>query len=159
MDFHKVEGNFDFDKKNLNVAIVVSRFNDFVTSKLRDGAIDTLKRHGLYENQITVAYCPGSYEIPLTAQKVLETGNFDGIIALGAVIQGATPHFDYVCNAVNRGISELNLKYDKPVIFGVITTNTIEQALERAGTKMGNKGSDAAMSLLEMISLIKNIGK
>lgn len=158
MGFQKLEGDFNFDKTNLNVAIVVSRFNDFVTEKLMGGAVDTLKRQGMYDEQITVAYCPGSYEIPLTAQRLLETDNFDGVIALGAVIQGSTPHFDYVCSAVNRGISELNLKYNKPVIFGVVTTNTIEQAIERAGTKMGNKGSEAAMSFLEMISLTKNIG-
>jgi len=155
MDYQQIEG--DFSSADGRVAIIVSRWNAFITEKLKEGALDSLKRHGFTAEQIAIVYCPGSYEIPLTAKKLAETGKFDGIICLGAVIQGATPHFDYVCSAVNKGISTLNIELDIPVIFGVLTTNTIEQAIERAGTKAGNKGADAALAFIEMHSLLRNI--
>jgi 6,7-dimethyl-8-ribityllumazine synthase len=155
MSYTKLEGNFvDCEGP---IAIVVTRWNSFITEKLLDGAIDALTRHGISEDDITVAWCPGAYEIPLTAQKLLKTESYAGVVCLGTVIRGATPHFDYVCSAVNRGVSELNLKYDTPVGFGVLTTDSIEQAIERAGTKAGNKGAEAALAVLEMISLSKNI--
>ena len=157
MEYKKIEGTFT--NTDGSVAIIVSRWNAFITEKLKEGALDALRRHGFSSDQITVVYCPGSYEIPLTAKKLASTGKFDGIICLGAVIKGATPHFDYVCNAVNKGISSLNIELDYPVIFGVLTTNTIEQAIERAGTKAGNKGAEAALAFLEMNSLLSNIDK
>jgi len=155
MGIKKIEGQFT--KSDVTIGIVVSRWNAFITEKLLDGAVDVLKRHGVDEDRIIAAYCPGAYEIPMTARKLLDSGKVDGVLTLGAVIRGATPHFDYVCNAVNRGVSELNMKSDKPVTFGVLTTDTIEQAIERAGTKAGNKGADAALALLEMLSLIEQI--
>jgi 6,7-dimethyl-8-ribityllumazine synthase len=155
MSYTKLEGSFvDCEGP---IAIVVTRWNSFITEKLLEGAIDALTRHGVDEDDITVAWCPGAYEIPLTAQKLIETENFNGVVCLGTVIRGATPHFDYVCSAVNRGVSELNLKFNVPVGFGVLTTDTIEQAIERAGTKAGNKGAEAALAVLEMISLSKKI--
>lgn len=150
-----LEGSFA--EKGLNVALVVSRWNEFITERLKEGAIKALKRHGIDEEQITVAYCPGAYEIPLTAKTLLNTKRYDGVACLGAVIRGETPHFDYVCSAVNNGINQLNLSSDMPVTFGVLTTDTIEQAIERSGTKAGNKGEEAAVALLEMISLINKI--
>jgi 6,7-dimethyl-8-ribityllumazine synthase len=155
MSYTQLEGNFtDIEGP---IGIVVTRWNSFITEKLLDGAVDALKRHGISEDDITVAWCPGAYEIPLTAQKLIQAGEFAGVVCLGTVIRGATPHFDYVCSAVNRGVSELNLKFDIPVGFGVLTTDSIEQAIERAGTKAGNKGAEAALAVLEMISLSKNI--
>ena len=155
MGYTKLEGTFE--QTDAKIGIVVSRWNDFITSKLLEGALDALKRHGVAEEQVTVVYCPGSYEIPLTCQRLLDTNKVEGVIALGAVIRGSTPHFDYVCSSANKGIADLNLKYNKPVMFGILTTDTIEQAVERAGTKMGNKGAEAAMSLLEMLSLFKQL--
>lgn len=144
-------------KGSFNVGIVVSRWNSFITEKLKDGAVEALTRHGLTEEQITIAYCPGAYEIPLIAKTLLETGRYDGVICLGAVIRGDTPHFDFVCNAVNYGVSKLNLSFGKPVTFGVLTTNNVEQALERTNPEKGNKGEEAAVALLDMLSIMAKI--
>jgi len=133
--------------------IVVGRFNEFISSKLLSGAIDTLKRHGAKEEEISVAWVPGAFEIPLIAQKMAESGKFDAVITLGAVIRGSTPHFDYVCSEVSKGVAAVSLKTGIPAIFGVLTTDSIEQAIERAGTKAGNKGSEAAVTAIEMVNL------
>ncbi|MBE7321684.1 MULTISPECIES: 6,7-dimethyl-8-ribityllumazine synthase [Staphylococcus] len=143
--------------KNLKVAIVVSRFNDFITGRLLDGAKDTLIRHEVEEEQIDVAYVPGAFEIPLVAKKLARKGDYDAVITLGCVIRGATSHYDYVCNEVAKGVSKANEVSEVPVIFGILTTESIEQAVERAGTKAGNKGSEAAVSAIEMANLIKQI--
>ena len=143
--------------KNLKVAIVVSRFNDFITGRLLEGAKDTLIRHEVEEEQIDVAYVPGAFEIPLVAKKLARKGDYDAVITLGCVIRGATSHYDYVCNEVAKGVSKSNEVADVEVIFGIITTESIEQAVERAGTKAGNKGSEAAVSAIEMANLIKQI--
>lgn len=135
-------------------ALVVSRFNEFITSKLLSGAIDALTRHEVAEEDICVAWVPGAFEIPLVARKLAERGDFDAVICLGAVIRGATPHFDYVASEVAKGIAKVSLDTGVPVIFGVITADTLEQAIERAGTKAGNKGFEAAVSALEMASLL-----
>ena len=140
---------------NLKVAIVVSRFNDFITNRLLDGAKDTLVRHGVEESNIDVAYVPGAFEIPLVSKKLAQKGAYDAIITLGCVIRGATSHYDYVCNEVAKGVSKANDVSDTPVIFGVLTTESIEQAVERAGTKAGNKGAEAAVSAIEMANLLK----
>lgn len=139
---------------NLKVAIVVSRFNDFITNRLLDGAKDTLVRHGVDEDNIDVAYVPGAFEIPLVA-KNWRKNDYDAVITLGCVIRGATSHYDYVCNEVAKGVSKANDVTDTPVIFGVLTTESIEQAVERAGTKAGNKGAEAAVSAIEMANLLK----
>ena len=139
--------------KDRKFAIVVSRFNDFITSKLVDGALDCLLRHEVKDEDITLVKVPGAFEIPLTAQKLAESGNYDGVICLGAVIRGATTHYDYVCNEVSKGIAKITLDTGLPVGFGIVTTENIEQAIERAGTKSGNKGYDTAMSVLEMADL------
>jgi 6,7-dimethyl-8-ribityllumazine synthase len=151
-----IEGNYN--QVGGRYAIVVSRWNAFITERLKEGAIDTLQRHGVLADHIDVYYCPGAYEIGLTALKAGKTGKYQAVITLGAVIRGSTPHFDYVCQAVNKHVSELNMKLEIPVVFGVLTTDSIEQAVERAGTKAGNKGSEAAMTALEMVSLLKAIG-
>ena len=143
--------------KNLKVAIVVSRFNDFITGRLLEGAKDTLIRHEVEEEQIDVAYVPGAFEIPLVAKKLDRKGDYDAVITLGCVIRGATSHYDYVCNEVAKGVSKANEVSEVPVIFGILTTESIEQAVERAGTKAGNKGSEAAVSAIEMANLIKQI--
>lgn len=140
---------------DLKVAIVVSRFNDFITNRLLDGAKDTLVRHGVEEDNIDVAYVPGAFEIPLVAKKLAQKNNYDAVITLGCVIRGATSHYDYVCNEVAKGVSKANDATDTPVIFGVLTTESIEQAVERAGTKAGNKGAEAAVSAIEMANLLK----
>ncbi|MEB5792414.1 6,7-dimethyl-8-ribityllumazine synthase [Staphylococcus hominis] len=140
---------------NLKVAIVVSRFNDFITNRLLDGAKDTLIRHGVDEDNIDVAYVPGAFEIPLVAKKLAQKNDYDAVITLGCVIRGATSHYDYVCNEVAKGVSKANDVTDTPVIFGVLTTESIEQAVERAGTKAGNKGAEAAVSAIEMANLLK----
>ncbi len=145
-----IEGNTQPGK--VKIGIVVSRWNSMITEKMLEGALKALKGNGVLEEDITIVRCPGSYEIPLTVQKVLEYRQVDGVIALGVVIRGGTPHFDYVCDAVNRGITDLILKHNKPVAFGVLTTDDVKQALERAGDK-GNKGGEAALALLEMISI------
>lgn len=143
--------------EGLKIGIVVSRFNEFITNKLLSGAEDTLRRHGANEDDITVAWVPGAFEIPLIAKKMAKSGKYDGIIALGAVIRGATSHYDYVCNEVSKGIALVNMETEVPTAFGVVTTENIEQAVERAGTKAGNKGSDAAMAVIEMVNLAKQL--
>lgn len=140
----------------LKVGIVVGRFNEFITSKLLGGAEDALKRHGLSEENIDIAWVPGAFEIPFAAKKMVDTGRYDAVITLGTVIRGATPHFDYVCGEVSKGVANLTMESGIPVIFGVLTTNTIEQAVERAGTKAGNKGWDAATAAIEMANLSKS---
>lgn len=135
--------------------IIVARFNEFITSKLLSGAIDELTRHGAKEENITVVWSPGAFEIPVLAKKLAKSAKYDAIIALGAVIRGATPHFDYVSSEISKGVASVSLDTGVPVIFGVLTTENIEQAIERAGTKAGNKGSDAAKAAIEMANLIK----
>ena len=151
----KIEGNFD--AKSKKIAIIVSRWNDFIVSKLLDGAIDALKRHNVSEENIMIVYCPGAFEIPLTVKKIAKTGKFDAVIALGAVIRGATPHFDYIAAEVTKGLAATSLDTEIPCIYGVLTTDSIEQAIERAGTKAGNKGFEAAMTAIEMVSLFSQI--
>ncbi|HDP2790090.1 TPA: 6,7-dimethyl-8-ribityllumazine synthase [Staphylococcus aureus] len=143
--------------KDLKVAIVVSRFNDFITGRLLEGAKDTLIRHDVNEDNIDVAFVPGAFEIPLVAKKLASSGNYDAVITLGCVIRGATSHYDYVCNEVAKGVSKVNDQTNLPVIFGILTTESIEQAVERAGTKAGNKGAEAAVSAIEMANLLKSI--
>lgn len=143
--------------EGLKIGIVVSRFNEFITSKLLSGAEDTLRRHGANEDDITVAWVPGAFEIPLIAKKMAKSGKYDGIICLGAVIRGATSHYDYVCNEVSKGVALVNMETEVPTAFGVLTTENLEQAVERAGTKAGNKGSDAAMAVIEMVNLTKEL--
>lgn len=150
-----LEGNLSAEGKKY--AIVVGRFNEFISSKLLSGAVDCLKRHGSDENQTEVAWVPGAFEIPLVAKKLASTNRFDGVICLGAVIRGSTPHFDFVSGEVAKGISKVSLDTGVPVIFGVLTTDNLEQAIERAGTKAGNKGWEAAMSAIEMSTLLPRI--
>jgi len=138
------------------VGIVVSRWNSMITEAMLEGAISTLVANGVKKDSITIVRCPGSYEIPLTAQWLLETKRYEGVIALGVVIRGGTPHFDYVCDAVNQGVLELNLRFSTPVAFGVLTTDDVQQALDRVGDK-GNKGSEAALALLEMITVRRSL--
>ncbi len=138
-------------------AIVASRFNEFITGKLIDGAVDALSRHGVAEEDISLAWCPGAFEIPPVAKRLAARGAYDGIICLGCVIRGSTPHFDYVANEVAKGVGKVSLDLDTPVIFGVLTTDSIEQAIERAGTKSGNKGFDAAVAAIEMANLFDRI--
>ena len=147
-----IQGEYNGQGKKFG--IVVSRFNEFISSKLLDGALDTLARHGVPDDAVTVAWTPGAFEIPLVAKKMVESGNYDAVIALGCVIRGATAHFDYVAGEAAKGIGQVSLQTGCPVIFGVLTTDTIEQAIERAGTKAGNKGVDAAMAALEMVDLM-----
>jgi 6,7-dimethyl-8-ribityllumazine synthase len=143
--------------KGLKFGIVVSRFNEFFSGKLLEGAVDALVRHGVSDEEIDVAWTPGSFEIPLIAQKMAETKKYNAVICLGAVIRGGTPHFDYIAAEVSKGIAKISLDTGVPVIFGVITTDTLEQAVERSGTKAGNKGFDAAVSAIEMANLVKTI--
>ena len=150
-----IEG--DFSAATANFAIVVARFNGFVVEGLLTGAIDTLIRHGVRESNITVIRVPGAFEMPVTTKKVAKSGNYDAIITLGAVIRGGTPHFDYVAGECASGLARIALEEEIPVAFGVLTTDTIEQAVERSGTKAGNKGVDAAMTALEMVSLFRNL--
>ena len=150
-----IEGNLT--GKGLKFAIIVSRFNDFITQKLLDGALDALKRHEVNDEDIDIFRVPGAFEIPLVAKKLAKKGNYDAVICLAAVIRGSTPHFEYVSAEVSKGIANVALETEVPVIFGVITADTIEQAIERAGTKMGNKGFAAALSAIEMANLMKNI--
>ena len=135
--------------------IIVGRFNEFIGGKLLEGALDALKRHGVDEEDVSVAWVPGSFEIPLIAQKMASSGKYDAVICLGAVIKGSTDHYDYVCAEVSKGIAQASLNSGIPVLFGVLTTDNIEQAIERAGTKAGNKGYDVAVSAIEMVNLIK----
>ncbi|MEK5522148.1 6,7-dimethyl-8-ribityllumazine synthase [Heyndrickxia sporothermodurans] len=139
----------------LKIGIVVGRFNEFITNKLLSGSIDALKRHGVNEDDVDVAWVPGAFEIPLVAQKLAKTDKYDAVITLGTVIRGSTPHFDYVCNEAAKGVAAISLNTGIPVIFGILTTDSIEQAIERAGTKAGNKGWDAAVSAIEMANLVK----
>jgi 6,7-dimethyl-8-ribityllumazine synthase len=143
--------------KGMKFGIVASRFNDFICGRLIEGTIDALMRAGTEEKDIVIYKVPGSFELPLTAKKVAKSGRFDAIICLGAIIRGATPHFEYISAEVSKGIAVVGLETEIPVIFGVLTTDTIEQAIERAGTKSGNKGADAAMTAIEMVDLFKKI--
>ncbi len=149
------EGNLV--SKKIKVGIVAARFNEFITSKLLSGALDGLKRHNVEEDDISVAWVPGAFEIPLIASKMAKSGKYDAVICLGAVIRGSTTHYDYVCSEVSKGIASVSLASDIPVLFGVLTTENIEQAIERAGTKAGNKGYDCALSAIEMVNLIREI--
>ena len=151
-----IEGNLKADGKKFG--IVVARFNSFISEKLLEGALDSLARSGAQENDIDVARVPGAYEIPLVAKKMAETGNYDAIICLGVVIRGATPHFDVVVNEVSKGAAQVGLDLGLPVLFGVLTTETIEQAIERSGTKAGNKGAEVAVAAIEMVNLMSALG-
>ena len=153
---HLLEGKL-VAPAGMKVGIVASRFNEIIVNKLLGGAVDGLVRHGVEEDNITAAWVPGAFEIPLVASKVAQTKNYDAIITLGAVIRGATPHFDYVANEVAKGVATVSLKAQLPVIFGVLTTNSIEEAIERAGTKSGNKGFEAASVAIESANLVKQI--
>ena len=143
--------------KSMKVGIVAARFNEFITNKLLGGAMDGLLRHGVQEEDIQVAWVPGAFEIPLIASKMAKSGKYDAVICLGAVIRGSTTHYDYVCSEVSKGIATVSLHSDIPVMFGVLTTENIEQAIERAGTKAGNKGYDCALGAVEMVDLIREI--
>lgn len=145
--------------ENIKIGIVAARFNEFITSKLLGGALDGLKRHNVNENDIDVAWVPGAFEIPLIAKKMAKSGKYDAVICLGAVIRGSTSHYDYVCNEVSKGIAAVSMDSEIPVMFGVVTTENIEQAIERAGTKAGNKGYDCALGAIEMVNLIREIDK
>lgn len=146
-----------FDGRELTFAIVVSRFNNFITQKLLEGALDVLKRHYVAEERIYITWVPGAFEIPLVAKKLALSEKFNAVICLGAVIRGATPHFEYVAAEVSKGVAQVMLETGVPIIFGILTTDTIEQAIERAGTKAGNKGAEAAFSALEMANLLKKL--
>jgi len=154
-DIKTLEGELQY--KEGNFVIVSARFNSFIVDSLEGGAIDALKRHGVSESNITVVKVPGAYEMPLAIQQLAHTGKYDAIIGLGAVIRGSTPHFDFVAGEASKGMANVSLDHNIPVINGVLTTNTIEQAIERAGTKAGNKGAEAAISALEMVNLLKKI--
>ena len=143
--------------EGMKAAIVASRFNEIIVSKLLSGAVDGLVRHGVAEENITAAWVPGAFEIPLIASKMAKSGKYDAVICVGAVIRGDTSHYDYVCSEVSKGIASVSLKTGVPVMFGVLTTENIEQAIERAGTKAGNKGSECAEGAIEMVNLIRNI--
>lgn len=143
--------------QGLKFGIVVARFNEFITSKLLGGALDTLHRHGADDDQVDVAWVPGAYEIPLIAKKMADSGKYDAVICLGTVIRGSTSHYDYVCNEVSKGVAQVGLSTGVPTIFGVVTTENIEQAIERAGTKAGNKGADSAMAAMEMANLLSKL--
>jgi len=151
-----VEGKLSAE--GLKFGIVVGRFNSFITERLLEGAIDCILRHGGSKENIEIVKVPGSFEIPLTAKKLAKSGKYDAVICLGAVIRGSTPHFDYVANEVTKGIAQVSLETEVPISYGILTTDTIEQAVERAGTKMGNKGFDAAMVAIEMANVLKSIG-
>jgi 6,7-dimethyl-8-ribityllumazine synthase len=152
----ELKGNLVVEKQRF--ALVVSRFNNFITDKLLSGAMDTLQRHGCPDGQITIVRVPGSYELPLTAKKLITGGGYDAIICLGCVIRGQTPHFDYIASECAKGIAQVALESGTPVAFGVITADTLEQAIERAGSKTGNKGSDAALTAIELVNLYAQIG-
>lgn len=152
---NKLEGKLVAD--SAKIGIVAARFNEFIVSKLVGGAMDGLIRHDVKEEDVTVAWVPGAFEIPVVAKKMAKSGKYDAVICLGAVIRGATSHYDYVCNEVSKGVASVSLETEIPVLFGVVTTENIEQAIERAGTKAGNKGYDCALSAIEMINLMKQI--
>lgn len=151
----KIEGNLVAQGKKF--AIVASRFNEFIVNKLVSGAEDAFIRHGVNDDDISLVWVPGAFEIPLAAKKLANSGKYDAVVCVGAVIRGATSHYDYVCNEVSKGIASVGLSSGVPVIFGIVTTENIEQAIERAGTKAGNKGFDAAVSAIEMVNLFDNI--
>ena len=144
--------------EGLKIGVVVSRFNEFITGKLLEGAQDGLLRHGVSGDDIDIAWVPGSFEIPLAAQKLAQSKRYDAVVCLGAVVRGATPHFEYIAAEVTKGIAKISLETGLPISYGVITTDTLEQAIERAGTKIGNKGFDAAVNAIEMANLLKGIG-
>ena len=150
------EGNLV--SQDIKIGIVAARFNDFIVSRLIGGCEDTLLRHGVREEDISLAWVPGAFEIPLIASKMAKSGKFDAVIALGAVIRGSTSHYDYVCSEVSKGIANVSLNSDVPVLFGVLTTDSIEQAIERAGSKAGNKDSECAEGAIEMVNLIREMG-
>ncbi len=152
-----IEG--ELQAKGLKFAIVVSRFNDFITSRLLEGAMDVLKRHGAVDKDIEIVKVPGAFEIPFAARMLVARGGYDGVICLGAVIRGATPHFDYISAEVTKGIAAVAMQSSIPVMYGVLTTDTIEQAIERAGTKAGNKGAEVALGAIEMVNLFRQLGK
>ena len=152
---HTYEGHLV--SEGLRYGIVIGRFNEFITAKLLGGALDGLKRHGAKDEEVEVAWVPGAFEIPLAAQRMAQSGKYDAVITLGAVIRGSTPHFDYVCAEVSKGVAAINMKPGVPTIFGVLTPDSIEQAVERAGTKAGNKGWDAAVTAIEMANLLKQL--
>jgi len=153
----EIEGQLTL--RGARIALLVSRFNSFVVESLLSGAIDTLKRHGAEEHDLTVIRVPGAYEMPIAAKRLAAAQRYEAIIALGAVIRGGTPHFEYVAGECTKGLSSVSLQYDIPIAFGVLTVDSIEQAIERAGTKAGNKGAEAAMSTIEMVNLLREIGK
>ena len=155
-DIKTIQG--DFTPKNMRFALVAARFNSFIVEQLIKGAIDVLQRHGVADKDIEIIHVPGAFELPLVCKQIASKGGFDAIIALGAVIRGGTPHFDYVAGSCSRGLAEVMLQTGVPVSFGVLTVDSIEQAIERAGTKAGNKGGDAAMTAIEMVNLLRNIG-
>ncbi len=150
-----IEGNLE--AKGFRFGLIVSRFNSFICERLLEGALDTLTRHGAEDSQLAVVRVPGAFEIPLVAKKMAESGKYDAIITLGAVIRGGTPHFDYVCAEVSKGVASVSIDSGVPVAFGVLTTDSVEQAIERAGTKAGNKGAEAAMSAIEMVNLLGSV--
>ncbi|MEN8106519.1 MAG: 6,7-dimethyl-8-ribityllumazine synthase [Pseudomonadota bacterium] len=154
-DITTIEGELVI--RNARIALLVSRFNSFVVESLLAGAIDTLKRHGADERDLEIIRVPGAYEMPIAAQRLAASKRYDAIIALGAVIRGGTPHFEYIAGECTKGLSSVSLKYDIPIAFGVLTVDTTEQAIERAGTKAGNKGGEAAMSAIEMINLLQGL--
>ncbi|MBQ3601682.1 MAG: 6,7-dimethyl-8-ribityllumazine synthase [Lachnospiraceae bacterium] len=156
MGINVVEGKL-VAKEGMKVGIIASRFNEFIVSKLLSGAIDGLVRHGVEEKNITATWVPGAYEIPLIASKMAQSGKYDAVICVGTVIRGATSHYDYVCNEVSKGIAQVGLNTGVPVLFGIVTTENIEQAIERAGTKAGNKGYDCALSAIEMVNLMEQL--
>jgi len=155
-DYRTIEG--DFATKGMRFALVAARFNGFIVEQLIKGAIDMLQRHGVADNDIEITHVPGAFELPLVCRRLADKGGYDAIIALGAVIRGATPHFDHVAGNCSRGLADVALQTGIPVSFGVLTVDTIEQAIERAGTKAGNKGGDAAMTAIEMVNLLRAIG-
>ena len=156
MSINLIEGKV-VAKEGMRVGIVASRFNSFIVQKLLDGAVDGLVRHGVEENNITAVWVPGAFEIPVVARKMAEADKYDAVIAVGAIIRGSTSHYDYVCSEVSKGIAQVGIQTGKPVMFGVITTENIEQAIERAGSKAGNKGYDCALSAIEMINALEQI--
>lgn len=156
MDYKVYEGKLD--AQGLTFGLIVSRFNNFLTDKLLEGAIDCLKRHGAEEAKLSVAYVPGAFEIPYVASRMAKSGNYDAVVCLGALVRGDTPHFDYIANEASKGIARIALETGVPVIYGLVTADTLEQAIERSGTKAGNKGWDAAEAAIEMVNLYKDIG-
>jgi len=148
----------DFNAGDAKFCLLAARFNSFIVERLVEGAVDTLVRHGVSRESVEIIRVPGAYEMPIAAQRIAQTGKYDSIIALGAVIRGATPHFDFVAGECSKGLAQVGLAADMPIIFGVLTTDTIEQAVERAGTKAGNKGADAALTAIEMVNLFNKLG-